>query len=603
MKFRKILLFLFASIFFVSAFAEDSELIFSFDKGNTAKSYWGTSKREKYDVAIALNQSTFEGTLIKSIEIPVRGVEKMTDVKLWITSVLNENNVKGDIYSYLIDLGKDYDASTGLVTHKLPEPVRISGSKDIYIGYTFTLSSLNQESKEPLTVVPGNKGETFVRTASLSNVGKWKDLGLLHGLSSGIRVILGDADKYSSCFAPLNTLYVKSRDENTIQAYVTNHGSEKISNISYTGTVAGSKFSGTINFDNPVSNIYGAYGEAQIDLPVIDSNGDYTLELEVKEINGIPNTDNTSVRTDMKVFSILPIKRPFTEEYTASSCGYCPKGMAMMEIMKERKGKDFIAVAFHTWNDPLDFYRDMPINLTGSFSLPVAQIDRINKIDPYLGNNQDSFGFDICWDEAASKFSTVEIGLEGSFDGIMANLNANTVFVYPVKSEEYRVEFFVVADGLSIPGCSQRNYYSKNESARGLLGIERFVDEPAYIMDFAYDDAVVAWSGLAGVNVPAAQEYQQVSLPFSIEIPEVARKATLRGVAAVVDNITGEVVNANQVSLGAAAVNNVTVERLPVETIYYTLQGIPVTEPDGICIRKVVYTDGSYDTIKIIKRK
>lgn len=336
-------------------------------------------------------------------------------------------------------------------------------------------------------------------------------------------------------------------------------------------------------------------------MPALEKTGTYILELTVKQINGSSNEENTSISTDVNAFTVLPVKRPLMEEYTSASCGYCPKGMAALDIMKEQKGEDFIAVSFHTWGDPLDFYTEMPAGSGASLSLPIAQIDRSATIDPYLGNNKDSFGLDKCWEKAAEKFSTAAIALEGSFDGTDAVLNSDVTFVHSVDADAYRVEFFVVADDLVVPGGNQKNYYSKNESCRGMEGLDKFVDSPNVIKDYAYDDTVVAWSGKnGGVDLPSAQEYETLQASETLTVPTVARSSMLRGVAAIVDNATGEVINAIQCPLNSSGIISTTEERMSVETSYWTLQGIPVTNPDGICIRRVIYSDGYCETSKTV---
>lgn len=604
MKLKKSLPVLLLGCCSITASATDGGLVFSYDKGAGQCAYWGTEKREHYDVAIALNRDELAGTVIKGIEIPVQGADKMTDVKVWISSELKDSGKSGDLYSYDIDMDREFDSALNTIFHTLPQPLKIDGTHNVYVGFSFSISSLSAGSRMPLAVVPGNKDETYIKTASLSNLGKWKDLCIVSGMSSSVRVLLGDGKYNAACFAPMNTLNVGTGSGNTISVSVMNHGANGISSFSYDGKISDRTFSGTLTLDPPVANIFDASRQVQIPLPAIETPGNYTLELTIREVNGFSNEESTGISTDIRAFSILPVKRPLMEEYTAVSCGWCPKGMAAMDIMRERVGTDFIAVSFHTWGDPLDFYKEMPAGSGSSLRLPTAQIDRMATIDPYFGRNKDSFGLDKCWEEAAAGFAIAAVGLEGTLEGTEAVLNADVTFVYPVEDDAYDVEFFLVADGLTVPEGNQVNNFSKNEAFRGMEGLDKYIDSPHIIKDFAYNDAVVAWSGKDGGGaIPSLKEYETVKVSRTLAVPEVALDAELRGVAAVVDNATGAVINAIQIPLTSSHVEHMTEDGIPVNITYWNLMGMPVAEPGGICIRRIEYSDGAYRTVKIIKAK
>lgn len=585
----------------MTAYAADGDMTFSFDNGSSTPIHWGTKKRERYDVAIVLEKSILNGTILKGVEIPLDGADKMTDVKVWISSGLKDNGSSDDLYSAPVDMEKDYDAASATLSHTFPQPVRIGDTDRIYVGYSFSLTALSAGAKEPLAVVPGGKGETFVKTASMSTLGKWTDLGLAKGVTSCIRALVGNARNNAASLAPIPVLHIRNGIENPVKATVINHGAAGLSSFRYEGRIGNVPFSGQASLDSPLPNLYGAFRQVEILLPAIDENGRHTLELTLTEANGKTNEEPATVTAEANVYSILPVKRPLMEEYTASSCGYCPKGMAAMEIMKNRNGDDFVALSFHTAGDPLDLFPELPISTGASIALPTSQIDRIMTIDPYLGNNTDSFGLDICWDNRAAQFTTAAISLSGTTDGHEASLTAEVEFVNPIDADTYRVEFFVAADGLTNPRWGQKNYFSKNESARDMPGLGKYVDSPGTIKGIVYDDVVVAWSGKdGGASLPAAPAYERLRATQTLAIPEIAHDGRLRGVAAVVDCATGEVLNSIQYRFGDAGVNAAESLCQPIETSYWSLQGMRMAEPKGICIRKDRLSDGSCRTTKTV---
>lgn len=587
------------------AFPAKGDMLFSYDNGNSDISHWGTKKREHYDVAIALQKSMLDGTILKGVEIPVDGADKMTDVKIWISSDLKDNGSFDDLYSADIDMEKSYDSSSSAITYTFPEPIRIGDYTCIYVGCSFSLTSLSAGAKEPLAVVPGGKNETFIKAASMSTLGKWTDLGRSKGFTSCIRVLIGDARNHAASFSEMPELHLQANNETPVMTSVINHGAEGLSSFRYEGKIGDTFFSGDINLDSPLPNLYGASDQVEIILPAISMNGRYPLELNITRVNDNPNEESSSMSTEANVYSILPVKRPLMEEYTAASCGYCPKGMAAIEIMKERNGDDFIAVSFHTWGDPLDLFPNLPIitESSTSLSLPSAQIDRIITIDPYFGSTKDSFGLDKCWEEKAAQFTTASINLQGSTNDFEASLTSEVTFVNPINADEYSVEFFLIADGLTDPSWSQKNYFSKNEEARSLPGLDKYVDSPGTIKGIVYDDVVVAWSGKeGGVILPAAQEYETLKASMTLPIPAIARNGQLRGVAAVVDRSTGEVLNAIQSHFNETGISSTVSDRQPIETTYWSLQGFPIANPQGICIRVDKLADGSYRTTKTVIR-
>ena len=50
------------------------------------------------------------------------------------------------------------------------------------------------------------------------------------------------------------------------------------------------------------------------------------------------------------------------------------------------------------------------------------------------------------------------------------------------------------------------------------------------------------------------------------------------------------------------AVESITGEKAPVATAYYNMSGVRISEPSGLCIRKVTYSDGSVSASKVIVR-
>ncbi|MBQ1733127.1 MAG: hypothetical protein II037_13050, partial [Bacteroidales bacterium] len=86
--------------------------------------------------------------------------------------------------------------------------------------------------------------------------------------------------------------------------------------------------------------------------------------------------------------------------------------------------------------------------------------------------------------------------------------------------------------------------------------------------------------------------------------PLIQNKEKLHVVAIVVDQATGQVLNAAKGHVGNSAVNEIGADNKEIaSTIYFDLTGRMVNNPEtGIYIKVVRYTDGSQRSFKVLKK-
>lgn len=595
--------FIFAAILLACNVCVDAkDLVFSYDNGHMEQDCWGTGRRERYDVGIVLEAAKLGKCTINSVDIPVRGTDKMSEFDIWVSSDLYDTGEFADLYSTRIDVPAVYDKTSGMIHFDFPEPVSMGEHSHLYVGCSFSLTSLNSEAKEPLVTVAGAPFQSYVRTKS---IGRWTDMGLYSGRSFGMQVSLAGCGRYAGAFDLSEPLYVETGKDIQVATRIINTGSEGIKTCRYSGSIAEHEFHGELTVpQGGLEGRYGDYFDVVLPIPALERDGDYTLTLCIDRIDGNLNETASAVSLPVSAFAFLPVKTPLVEEYTSMSCGYCPRGTAALEIMKERHGDNFIALSYHMpVEDPLAFFSEVPIGK--GISLPAAQIDRGSIIDPYFGETGDvRFGLDDCWLAAASSFTPISLTLAGHIEGDAIRLEAETQPVIDIKEGDYRLEFFLVADGLHDEVWRQKNYLSGSDAYKGLEGLDKYVNASGSIQGPVYDDVVVCRTEMQPdpkLVVEDVNAYSRVKTVQRFVIPPVASSASvLKGVVAIVDNESGRVFNAACVTLKDTSIDTLSPEADVVTVEYYSLIGERLSSPSGICICRYIHKDGSVTVRKII---
>lgn len=579
------------------------EMTYSHDtKGNQIE-YRGTGKREHYDVAVKVDAASLKGASLNTMYLPLSGVDKITDLIVWVSTSLPETEDSADVFSASADAQALFDAETGELRYVFENPYTVSGEGELYVGVSFGIAGLNVRSKAPLGVVAGDSDETFIRTKSLKG---WTDTGANGGFTSAMRLVVSGMPAAAAGVAPLGAVRGVAGRETQLHATFLNRGFEGMSSLRYKGTVGETPFEGTLDLaSNPVKPGFDYPAEAYIMLPAVAETGVYPLTIEVTEVNGKANgAAEPAAMTDARIYNTLPVKRPLVEEYTGMTCGWCPRGLVALETMGERHGDDFIALSYHC-QDALQYYSNLPIG--NELLLPACQIDRKADTDAYYGDGREAMGIEDVWKRHSLEFAPADIALRTSRVDENAHIEATVTFVEEITNADFHVEFFITGDGVKGEGWRQKNYYSGEESYRGQVGIEEYVDLPGNISDPVYDDVVLWWTEM---NVPEQlcisgyiSEDSHTDITGDVLLPDGASYAeTLNVVALLVDNSDKSVVNAVKVPLGGEtnAIDEVEAAEV-LSTEYYDLAGRRLTSPAGICIRRSVLSDGTVITEKMVK--
>jgi hypothetical protein len=277
-----------------------------------------------------------------------------------------------------------------------------------------------------------------------------------------------------------------------------------------------------------------------------------TIAVNISAVNGGVDAD-VSNNTGSKLFNSLSQASPkkvVIEEGTGTWCGWCPRGAVAMEQMFQTHPNDFIGIAVHN-GDPMTVTEyDNGTNLSG---FPGCNVDRALLDESVSANLFESY-----YQQRIGL--AVPAGLSMTVSGTSnKTINVSATFRTVFASANYRLGVVIIEDNVTgtASGYNQTNYYSGG--ANGAMGGFESLANPVPAADMVYDHVGRAllggFSGQAN-SVPAIiTDGLSASYTFNYAVPSTSNSANMSAVALLIDNTTGEIVNAEKTSLSAANVN------------------------------------------------
>lgn len=553
-------------------------------------------------------KGVLKGARIVAVDVPSLD-NNTTGVQVWVKNALSEGNIAAKKYS-----GKIAKGTFQQVT--LDEPVDIPES-GLYVGYTAT--TLYMPTAGTLSIpnslwlkVPGGGWEDYHENG-------WGSL-LMQIEVTGLQL-----KDHAAAFEPFVSQRTGSGQTASFVATLKNQGSQPINSIDYTLTVDGVKTARHYDFTKPVKG--GLYGQQDvtIELQTPADVKDYEVSLTVDKVNGEANGVETAPVTATFTNLLRSVtRRTVVEEFTGTGCGYCPRGWAGMETMKERYPDSFIGIAVHQYNnnDAMFVGYDYPVSASGA---PACFINRASsQLDPYYGTQAHSNGIIGDVQEAGKILPDVDVTVAGHFNADSTQVEATaTVERLSNADNKYEVAFALTADSLTgaTSAWKQSNYYSSTSaSSAGVLDamplLKQFCSGGKYgksTVTLVYNDVQIggsykngnnmapAISNEAGAGLKSSTSYT-ISLPNRTVLKKALRYDEMYVVALVINKATGEIVNAarTRVGLDATGIRNTATTRsaAAVEVARYTLDGRKIDTPvKGLNIIKL--SDGSVKKVYV----
>lgn len=498
------------------SYADNGLITYSANNGTKEVKYFGTNKKESFDVAMLLADKYAKGKKIETIKVPFPKDAEIGNVKIWLTkklTLVNKKNVP-DVMS----LDAKMDDSTAIV--KLATPYTID-SDTLYIGYSFDVVELTDKTQLPISLI-NEKGVQGLWTHSNRTYRSWMDKSL-YGCSA-IQVELSGFNANDAYFEGFKDYYNQVNIATPIKLTLLNRGYNGIKSIDYSYSVGDKKGSDRLTLDTPTPAYLNASTEFTITLPAIEAKGKYPVTFSIDKVNGEANSETATANSTMAIYNKLPKHRPVMEEFTGTWCGNCARGWIGLEVMT-RLHPDFIALAYHSGDVMQVIDQKLFLGFdTENPSYPMANIDRVyTDIDPYYGADMTPFGIEKLWKKQAEILAPASLETEAAFTPDGKNIKAKAILEFPEAAndaDKYSVEFVLVADSLHGEGQAweQSNYLEDNDTQSNYPFPEAniFFAGSSSIPNMHYNDVVVATTRLRDglIKLPAKVEAEKA---FCIE--------------------------------------------------------------------------------------
>lgn len=498
-----------------NGYANDGLVTYSANTGTKEVKYFGTAKKESFDVAMLLADKYTKGKKIETIKVPFPKNAEIGNVKIWLTKKLTLENKKN--VADVMTLDATMDDSTAIVKFATPYTI---DSDTLYIGYSFDVVELTERTQLPISLI-NEKGVQGLWTHSSRTYRSWLDKST-YGCSA-MQVELSGFNANDAYFEGFKDYYNQVNIATPINLTLLNRGYNGIKSIDYSYSVGDKKVSDHLTLEAPIPACLNASTEFTVTLPAIEAKGKYPVTFSIDKVNGEANSEVATANSTMAIYNKLPKHRPVMEEFTGTWCGNCARGWIGLEVMT-RLHPDFIALAYHSGDvmQVIDQKNFLGFD-TENPAYPMANIDRVyTDIDPYYGADMTPFGIEEIWKKQAEILAPASLETEAAFTPDGKDIKAKAILEFPEDvndADKYSVEFVLVTDGLHGEGQAweQSNYLEENEKGDyPFPEADIFFAGSSSIPNMHYNDVVVATTRLRNglIKLPAKVEAEKA---FSIE--------------------------------------------------------------------------------------
>lgn len=277
------------------------------------------------------------------------------------------------------------------------------------------------------------------------------------------------------------------------------------------------------------------------------------IVVSIDAVNGgvDPVTTNNNQNTVFNTVSQLSVKKPVIEEGTGTWCGWCPRGAVALEYMEDTY-PNFIGIAAHN-DDPMAVAAyDAALAFNG---FPNGHVDRVA-----LNVGASNEVFESNYNNRVNLVVPASITATSSGSGATVTIAASATFrsVFNDAANSYRLGVIISEDNVSgsASGYNQTNYYSSASQNIALDGAgHNWQNEPNPVpaASMEYDHVgralVGGFSGQANSLPAAITDGQAVNYTFNYTVPGTSNRANMHATIVLIDQATGEIVNAEQISI------------------------------------------------------
>lgn len=335
----------------------------------------------------------------------------------------------------------------------------------------------------------------------------------------------------------------------------------------------------------------------EIDVPPHTELSETNLIFTITKVNGDRNNATFNYATLPRVtVNKVPKRRVVVEDYTAMWCGYCPRGIALVENLANTYADDFIGIVIHS-SDPLRC-QDYDAKAYEDRSRPSLWMNRNRKLAYYIAREE--------FESERSAGADMDVDVTAVWDELKNNITVTPSVTFCVNKEEapYGFTYVLTEDGMSDPSWVQNNNFSQDTNELGISKeLDKFIKAPFNVRNLVNNFVAIAAEGVgkplmghikAPIKADQTQSHSYVFKNVSSK-PIIRDKAKLKVCVLLINTQTKRIENAAKCSIADAQTTSISSvsdrKETAIETARYTLDGRRITAPQkGINIVK--YSDG-----------
>lgn len=345
--------------------------------------------------------------------------------------------------------------------------------------------------------------------------------------------------------------YSLTNTNNTLALSVKNNGSTPITSVTVDWN------DGTAHSQTITTNI-AVGATATVNHPTLVNYAtvvEKNIAITITQVNGAADpvpADNVGSKA-FNTLSQTSAKNVLIEEGTGTWCGWCPRGAVAMDYMTNLYPSTFIGIAVHN-GDPMTVTAyDAGANFGG---FPSSNVDRAI-LDATVSNSdfQNNYNQRINVVVPASVNGVVS----GTGNNITIDASATFRTVFTSADTKYRLAVVMVEDNVkgTTSGYDQKNYYAGGGS--GAMGGFESLPDPVPAAQMTYNH--VGRALLGGYNgqassIPATiADGQTATYQFTYTIPATSVRGNMHAVIMLIDQVSGEVINAKSIPASGAGIS------------------------------------------------
>jgi hypothetical protein len=446
--------------------------------------------------------------------------------------------------------------------------IDLSGVSDVVMVFdAFFIDETYQGVVENAYVVSSlDGGATWNNLFELSGSTSWQALTVdLASLAGNSAVTLGfrysDNGGWLYGFAVDNILVYKPYDNdvklvlNPVNRFnltgsdiqfsgtITNNGLQNLTSLDIAWTDGTNTYTDNLTGLNVASG--GTYNFTHSTPLEVSNAVAYNIEVTASNPNGQADgfPSNNSASALVNGLSFKPTVKMVAEEATGTWCVWCPRGFVFMSYMEETY-EDFIGIAVHN-GDPMEnaVYDGGLTSFDGFTGFPSVVVDRRTVIDP--SELEDYHG--TIANRTVPVAATIVDALIDPATGDLT-VNCEATFATQMDASQYRFNLVLVENGVTGTGSGYNQANAYAGGGAGPMGGWESLPNPVPASQMVYDevarDILEGWAGVAGtVNVNADDV---VSKSWTYDVPAAWDYAEMYAVFMVIDDATGEILNADE---------------------------------------------------------